>query len=371
MADDLDAMLDESSDSDTDYGSDVGSGDEAPPRPPEGPRPKPQEDGLDLQEDIAALARNPVVRPFPGRFLPDELLHRVARKAPPPWPEDAAVECMLVDAVETTNLWGARIEETTLRLFCCAAEGFRVVVDVRGFRPFFYLRLREGVAGNDECARLLAELRQGIATNVERKYAYSFKLAACRGQELFGYQGDREDIFVKVSATNRACLSKVHTTAKFMGYESFEYNISPEQCLLKEVGLGGAGWLRVAAGDYRVLSRTAAKLRVSAHYRVLKPLAAVDQIPPLVVANFDIECVNNDFQFPQADKDPVVQIAVVVNVHGADLVPPGYRPPARKSRIGTPPQDQERDRLVQVLFSLKGCAARGGGLRGGLGRVCV
>jgi len=62
------------------------------------------------------------------------------------------------------------------------------------------------------------------------------------------------------------------------------------------------------------------------------PLHIDSKIAPLRILSFDIECSADKGRFPTADRDPIIQIANIVKVHG------------------------EKDPIVRNVFCLKKCA---------------
>jgi len=63
------------------------------------------------------------------------------------------------------------------------------------------------------------------------------------------------------------------------------------------------------------------------------PLEINSKIAPIRIMSFDIECCSTvKGEFPTADKDPIIQIANIVKIHG------------------------EKEPFVRNIFTLKSCA---------------
>jgi DNA polymerase delta subunit 1 len=123
------------------------------------------------------------------------------------------------------------------------------------------------------------------------------------------------------------------------------YSFAPYECnvpfvlrFMVDQGLGGAGWLTLPARTYQVRQaarkETHCQLEVDIIYDdiiVRKSEGKWNKVAPLRILSFDIECEGRKGHFPEAEKDPVIQIANCLTVYG-----------------------QEKP-IVQNVFTLKGC----------------
>ena len=102
----------------------------------------------------------------------------------------------------------------------------------------------------------------------------------------------------------------------------------------------GMSWIKVEAGNYKIRPRN---LRVSnaqieidvENYNNAHCLPCegdYQHIAPLRILSFDIECSADKGRFPQAQLDPIIQIANIVKIHG------------------------EKEPFVRNVFTLKQCA---------------
>jgi DNA polymerase elongation subunit (family B) len=93
--------------------------------------------------------------------------------------------------------------------------------------------------------------------------------------------------------------------------------------------ISGAGWLTLPQGTYQVRTDTTKKqthcqLEVDVTYNDIIPRKSEgewNKIAPLRVLSVDIECQGRKGHFPEAEKDPVIQIANVVSVYGQGKAP--------------------------------------------------
>jgi len=121
-------------------------------------------------------------------------------------------------------------------------------------------------------------------------------------------------------------------------YSAFECNVPFVLRYMIDNDVSGAGWLTLPQKTYQVRrfsdKKTHSQVEVDVTYRDIisrKPEGEWSKIAPLRVLSFDIECQGRKGYFPEAEKDPVIQIANTVTVYG-DKTP-----------------------MVQNVFTLKGC----------------
>ena len=89
--------------------------------------------------------------------------------------------------------------------------------------------------------------------------------------------------------------------------------------------VSGADWVEIPAGQYTVrppgehVSRCSIEADVAFNNVVTHPCTGPwSAIAPLRVLSFDIECMGRKGHFPEAQHDPVIQIANTVTVQGSD-----------------------------------------------------
>jgi len=122
-------------------------------------------------------------------------------------------------------------------------------------------------------------------------------------------------------------------------YQPFECNVPFVLRFMIDRDITGAGWLTLPKGTYKIRKNEAKKqthcqLEVDIVYDEIiphKPEGEWSKIAPLRVLSMDIECQGRKGHFPEAEKDPVIQIANTVTLYG------------------------EKAPAVQNVFTLKGC----------------
>jgi len=120
--------------------------------------------------------------------------------------------------------------------------------------------------------------------------------------------------------------------------QPFESNVPFVLRYMIDQKIGGAGWLSLPGGSYALRpesqKKTHCQLEIDISYKEIISRESVgewNKIAPLRVLSFDIECQGRKGYFPEAEKDPVIQIANVVSVYG------------------------QKEPVVKNVFTLKGC----------------
>lgn len=119
-------------------------------------------------------------------------------------------------------------------------------------------------------------------------------------------------------------------------YQPFECNVPFVLRFMIDQTICGAGWLTLPKNTYEFGKDNVTNCQMELHisYDDLKPRdpeGEWNKIAPLRILSMDIECQGRKGYFPEADQDPVIQIANTVTVYG------------------------ENKPVVQNVFTLKGC----------------
>lgn len=85
----------------------------------------------------------------------------------------------------------------------------------------------------------------------------------------------------------------------------------------------GSDWITLPAGMYTTsptaVSRCTHEFNISFHHIITHATTGIySAIAPLRILSFDIECMGRKGHFPDADYDPVIQIANIVSIQGVE-----------------------------------------------------
>ncbi|BEI82815.1 hypothetical protein CcaverHIS002_0306830 [Cutaneotrichosporon cavernicola] len=212
----------------------------------------------------------------------------------------------------------------SLRLFGITNAGNSVLAHVHGFRPYFYVAAPSGFLPAD-CQAFKDTLNASVQMGTP---AVSHCLTVNR-KSLWGYRGDETVPFIKIMCSEPKAIPKVKDrSVDYKGLFpqevlTYESNIAFTLRFMVDSHIVGMNWIEAPAGTYDLLSgsekRSNCQIELSLHYKDLvshTPEGEWLPIAPLRILSFDIECAGRKGIFPEANIDPVIQIAAMVTRHG-------------------------------------------------------
>ena len=154
-------------------------------------------------------------------------------------------------------------------------------------------------------------------------------------ENLYGFQGNQKSPYLKITVTDPKFINKLRTTVeggqgnyknlwkgvdgKILTFDSIQYVLR----FMIDTGVTGMSWVEVKAGSYTVIPvyerQTNCQIEAYCNYHDLVALGHDGEwakMAPLRVLSFDIECAGRKGIFPEANQDPVIQIANVVTKTG-------------------------------------------------------
>ncbi|KAJ1629434.1 DNA polymerase delta catalytic subunit [Pavlovales sp. CCMP2436] len=227
-----------------------------------------------------------------------------------------------------------------VRLYGVTAEGHSVLIHAHGFLPYFYApawpKFEPSQAGaffNLLNNKVRANMGRDAVTNPVLKVEIEHK------QSLMHFaQGG--GTFLKITmalptlipTARRILENGMELPGHSYGihFTTFESNFPFVLRFMVDIELQGCAWVSAKEGAYRVrpwnshdgqtLNRTSTcQIEVDVHYTQLVahvPEGDWLKIAPFSVLSVDIECAGRPGVFPEAEKDPIIQIANHVTLHG-------------------------------------------------------
>mmetsp|Transcript_3469 Transcript_3469/g.7649 ORF Transcript_3469/g.7649 Transcript_3469/m.7649 type:complete len:1149 (-) Transcript_3469:95-3541(-) len=258
-----------------------------------------------------------------------------------------------------------------IRLFGVNETGNSVAVFIHGFTSYAYFALPRGyeVSENNDN---LGKIRAILETNLKAKLGGQFSKGnssngeqsqACLGvqrvtdkQSIMGYDPSHTN-FLKVYVAMPGMVPKLKSimedgillpgilndngqeVRESMIFQPFECNVPYVLRYMIDKDITGASWLSLPKGTYRLRESESEKgthcqIEADIFFNEIiprKPEGEWSKVAPLRILSFDIECQGRKGYFPEAEHDPVIQIANCVSVYG------------------------ESKPTVQNVFTLKGC----------------
>lgn len=210
-------------------------------------------------------------------------------------------------------------KELKIELFGVDQEGTPIHIKVAGFRPYFYVRL---VKDSDAII-----IKTHICRKLERQYPNIRKdltFEVVQRKVLFGYTADRRFPMLKISMPSLDLFRKVKDLflnkqlkptlrigERKEPVEVYEANLDPMLRFFHLQNLEPCGWVE-ADCDVET-DESSGRLVGECDWTAVRPPA---QKPGrngnFLLAAWDIECYSPTGDFPVPEKDPVIQIGVVL-----------------------------------------------------------
>lgn len=256
-------------------------------------------------------------------------------------------------------------EVPILRCYGVEENGHSVAVFIHGFTPYAYFALPPGHVLTDRSK--LGEIRNVLDAHLKS----AARGASAQTAEVLGvsYTDDHKSLmgydsphtrFLKVYVSLPGLVPTLKRILeegqlKLPGVECVEgepmsgtemmYTYAPFECnvpfvlrFMVDKNLAGAGWINLQPETYQIREmnrkETHCQIEIDVSFDDVIPRPSEgewNKIAPIRVLSFDIECQGRKGHFPEAEQDPVIQIANVVSVYGAE------KP------------------IIKNVFTLKGC----------------
>jgi DNA polymerase elongation subunit (family B) len=230
-----------------------------------------------------------------------------------------------------------------VHLFGKTVDGKSIRADVRGFKPFFYIRCPDGPATIQ--ARALNAVREYIKRQIPNpKVTKTIQIERCERKELFGYTRGKAVSMLKITVPSKGLFMEVKNLfcdsnwepvlKKYMGKQDYlgdpfghtaptvyEANLDPMLRFLHLRNLKPCNWATIETIDAEELDEGQNILECD--WEDIEPCSNPPApTAPFKMASWDIECMSNTGDFPMATRgDPIIQIGVIVATLGSPKAP--------------------------------------------------
>ncbi|KAK4887632.1 hypothetical protein RN001_003903 [Aquatica leii] len=237
-----------------------------------------------------------------------------------------------------------------MRMFGVTEAGNSVCCHIHGFSPYFYVLLPSDFTESD-CHNFRKVLNNAaiadMQSNPDKITEAVLKVAIVRGKSLMEYQGNEDSNFAKITVVLPRFISACkrlleNGTYKNYHFTAFESNVDIDLRFMVDTKVLGCSWIELPAGKwfkrtknskFSITSRCQIECDVSwEDFIAHAPENEWARVAPFRLHSFDIECAGRKGIFPEANVDPVIQIANIVKLYGAN------------------------DVLTRNVFTLKNCA---------------
>ncbi|KAG8908616.1 DNA-directed DNA polymerase delta [Tulasnella sp. 403] len=175
-----------------------------------------------------------------------------------------------------------------IRMFGVTEAGHSVLAHIVNFQPYFYIATPRGFTDED-IPDFINHLNDKTGENLV------IRIRSIKKRSLLGYRGDDEVLFLKLTISEPRSVPKVL----------------------------GMNWIEIPAGKYDLFSpgrkTSSCQIELNVRYDAFISHPAEGEwskMAPLRILSFDIECAGRKGIFPEAEIDPVIQIANMVTRQG-------------------------------------------------------
>ncbi|TIC02451.1 ARM repeat-containing protein [Wallemia mellicola] len=226
--------------------------------------------------------------------------------------------------LEEASIPGA---EPFIRMHGVTQDGYSVMANVTGFLPYLYIAAPRGFT-KEECEGFSGYLNATFGNNGKRIVA---DMEMHTKRSLWGYKGDEKSPFIKITFVDQRSMTRVRDKCTLLDFSttnkpydaSKESNISYDLRFMIDKKVVGMSWIECPGGAYNLKASTSkvskAQLEFDIHHKdiIAHPAEGEWQkMAPLRILSFDIECAGRQGIFPEAQIDPVIQIANMVTRQG-------------------------------------------------------
>jgi len=236
-----------------------------------------------------------------------------------------------------SNRHDQRSKRAIIKLFGVTKAGESVLCHCIGFAPYFYCNTWPGfVRGRDEDVVKHALDRRLRSNDTQNKFKcdeYVPRVVSEQKQSLWGYHFGQKLTVLKiytslptvVNSARKAIIDGIRLPghSELFSSTTYESNMVFPLRFMIDQHIVGAGWVGVTGGKYKIVPKNQQSSRctmeVVARWDNVRGIKSMDEIAPLRVLSFDIECMCRE-GFPEAtnDGDQVIQISNVCYVQGAE-----------------------------------------------------
>ncbi|ETN42155.1 uncharacterized protein HMPREF1541_04096 [Cyphellophora europaea CBS 101466] len=229
--------------------------------------------------------------------------------------------------IEEGTLHGGKV---TLKMFGVSEAGHSIMLHVTDFLHYIYVAAPVNFQRSD-----LQGYKAFLETQIAQHQPVIQSVQMVLRENLYGFQGNQKSPYLKITVTDPKFINRLRTTiegglanyknlwkgveGKILTFDNIQYVLR----FMIDTGVTGMSWVEVKAGNYHMISayerQSNCQIEAYCNYHDLVALGHDGEwakMAPLRILSFDIECAGRKGIFPEANVDPVIQIANVVTKYG-------------------------------------------------------
>jgi DNA polymerase elongation subunit (family B) len=214
-------------------------------------------------------------------------------------------------------------ETFIIEIFGKMLDGKTVYCKIINFTPYFFVKIPRHWSKN-QLSILIEEVNKKISKDNKKSLKKSIIV---NRYEFYGFTDYKKYKFAKLIFTNYKGFrsysyafnnsidnKRLSRTPKI--YKLYESNIEPILRFIHITNIKSVSWIEIH--KYDEIDGEKSDINISTNYGNIKPVVD-DDMPPLVIASIDIECISRDRKsFPQASNkyEKIIQIGTTLNICG-------------------------------------------------------
>ena len=213
----------------------------------------------------------------------------------------------------------------TMVIYGTTDKGSTVSVRTMGYEPYFFVKPPESWETYSD-KRFISEVNNFKSKLLEDKYPSTWQgksyqrqittrgyeshfkdLTMVKRKDFWGFTNNKDFRFIKVSVKSLFLYNNYKyyfESRKDEGFKMYESNIDPFLRYVHEFDIKPCGWVSISKWEEEENSDyfTRCDYNIACDYKDISPIV-VNNIAPLMIASFDIECTSSHGDFPVAKKD--------------------------------------------------------------------
>ncbi|PSN65808.1 catalytic subunit DNA polymeras-like protein delta [Corynespora cassiicola Philippines] len=226
--------------------------------------------------------------------------------------------------------------KATVKLFGVTENGHSVLIHVTDFLHYFYVAAPIGFQPSD-CNAFKTYLENQCQKEANIHSAVISSVQMTMKENIFRFQGNQKSPYLKITVNDPKLINRVRKLVQdgnanwkqlwqyreggILTFDNIQYVLR----FMIDTKISGMSWVEVPAGKYEMISHrdrhSNCQIEAKVHFSNIIAHASEGEwqkIAPLRILSFDIECAGRKGIFPEANVDPVIQIANVVTRYGED-----------------------------------------------------
>ena len=194
-----------------------------------------------------------------------------------------------------------------IKLFGITEKGHSVCVHINDFNPYFYIKVNDD---SDEMSKskIIAAIKNSVDEKVSKDViSYEF----VDKNEFYGFTNNKLFRFIKLVFNNSYSMNKIiksikkgiNVNGKKIFFKLYESNITPFIRYIHSKNIKACGWVTLKPHTFEIndIKKTTCTIDVDIDQDDLI-FKEKNEVSPLLIASFDIECSSSHGDFPLPSK---------------------------------------------------------------------